>query len=150
MIRLIVVLTLVPAMMPAQLQKPPEPPPKSSDLPMVVKGCVSGKRLTHPADLASDVPAQILRATEFVLDGPKELLTQIRREHTGHYDEITGFAKLPPNPGNTTAEVRSKRVGKGGTVTLGVRQEGELKTPDLPIRLKVESLRHIAERCVAR
>jgi hypothetical protein len=137
-----------PPVLSAQIQPVP-PVPSEEKSTVVVKGCVSYNRLKHADTVSHDVPAEILQATEYVLEGPKELLRQLGREHDGHFDEITGVVRRPPTPGGTTGDVRSKKLGKGGTVTLGARRE-ESELPPLPVRMRVVSLRHISEHCEAR
>src|SRR5712691_5188999 len=86
-------------------------------------------------------------ASEFVMEGPKELLQQLRREHDGHQDEITGIAIVPASrtdDGNT----QTKQLGKKTRITVGARSAGDDRADGRrPVRLKVQSLRHLDDKC---
>ena len=69
---------------------PPKTPPvksavRDSQFPVVVAGCLRGTRLKIDRT-ASNAVVDSLGASEFVMEGSKELLQQIRREHDGHQD----------------------------------------------------------------
>ena len=138
-------------------QKPVPPPTapvperssrlKANEYRIAVKGCVRGRRLSA-ADLeSSDSVLRTLRATEFVLQGPRELLQQIK-EHDGHYDEVDGIATVPASTNQGSSTVTTKDFGKT-RVSLGGREEGKAYTqdPPKPLTLKVTSLTHLQEGC---
>jgi len=115
-------------------------------LPLTVQGCIRGKRLL----LSSlDGTANLLNADELALEGSKDLLQQLRREHEGHDDELTGTAILKPSPdGSSTTDIESKPLGKKGRLTLGVRESAGLQGDvRQPVRFKVTGLRHLHEAC---
>jgi hypothetical protein len=94
----------------------------------------------------SNAVADSLDASEFVLEGPKELVLQIRREHDGHQDEITGIAILPaarPDEGRT----ETKQLGRKTRITVGTRTTVGQRALPRPVRLKVTALRHLADQC---
>jgi len=144
---------------PAAAQKPISPPPapnppdrstlESNQVEVVVKGCVRNNRL-QPAVFASDPQVDALRASEFILEGPRELMQQIRREHNGHEDEIAGIVTVPRSPSGDTSEASTKKLGPA-TIKMGNRSgSSPVREAPRPLRLKVASLTHLKEECVAR
>ena len=136
--------------------KPRTPPPSSSDRvrdvqqPLTVEGCISGTRLRYDREHPVNTEARLLDAKEFILEGPRELMQQIKAAHEGHEDQIIGTVIIPPShQGDTLTTTR--RIGKT-TISGGTRQE--TKDPEAfdekgqrPLRLKVTELRHVRERC---
>jgi hypothetical protein len=114
---------------------------------VTVSGCVRGThlKLSSGTTAAVDLP---LRASEYVLEGSKELLRTIRKDHDGHYEEVTGTLKLPPTKPSDVA-IRQKELGPKTRVTLGVREATGDEIP-APVRLIVSSYRHLADRCSER
>ena len=129
---------------------PPKTPPvksvvRDSQHPVVVEGCLRGSRLKIDRSTAN-VVADSLQASEYVLEGRKELLEQIRREHDGHQDEIAGIAILPASRAERDTE--TTQLGPKTRVTVGARSGSDVRADGFsPVRLKVESLRHINETC---
>ncbi|HEY3043414.1 MAG TPA: hypothetical protein VGJ39_05295 [Vicinamibacterales bacterium] len=130
---------------------PPKTPPaksavRDSQSPVVVTGCLSGSRLKIDRTV-SNPTVDSLGASEFVMEGPKELLQQIRREHDGHQDEITGIAIVPASR-TDEGKTETKQLGKKTRITVGARTTvGERLDGPRPVRLKVASLRHIDDKC---
>ena len=93
----------------------------------------------------------LLNANDLLLEGPKELLTQLRREHENHDDEFTGIAIVPPSPdGSSTSEGQTKELGKRARVTLGVRESsGPTGNVRRTVRFRVEAVRHLSDGCTA-
>ena len=129
---------------------PPKAPPAKSVVRdsrhrVVVEGCLRGSRLKIDRTKAN-VAADSLGASEFVMEGPKELLQQIRREHDGHQDEIAGIAILPASRSERDTETR--QLGTKTRITVGTRSGNDARADGFsPVRLKVESLRHIDDTC---
>ena len=130
---------------------PPKSPPQKPTLreeqfPIVVSGCVRGKRLK--IDHSSlNLSVQFLNASEFVLEGAKELMRRIEREHEGHEDEITGIAIVPPQEKSEDGHTQTTTIGKTritGTAGSPANRTGE---GFRPVRLKVESLAHLSDKC---
>jgi hypothetical protein len=143
-------------------QKPIAPPPgtpipdrtsrlKTSQYAVAVKGCIQSGRLKMSAADQSELPFDTLGVSEFILEGPKEMLRQIQEQHKGHYDEIEGIATVPPPPNDSSTSVTTTKKGPV-RVTVGSHDEKGpvvLSTPR-PIKLRVASLTHLSEGCVAR
>jgi hypothetical protein len=143
-----------PASPPAQPPQNPGQRPKSdiavpkSEEAITISGCVHGSHFKPSRESVSDVPTALLRASEYVLDGQRELLQRLKNDHDGHYEEVTGVAKIPPSFQHPDTQVRSKDIGKT-RVTIGTRQEkAYLPSPDQPVRIIVDSFRHISDHCV--
>jgi hypothetical protein len=119
-----------------------------SDEAITIRGCVHGSHFKPSRESANDVPTGLLKASEYVLDGKRELLQRLRKDHADHYEEVTGVAKIPPNFQHPQTQVRSKEVGKT-RITIGTRQEtAYLPSPDQPVRIIVDSFRHLSDHCV--
>jgi hypothetical protein len=138
---------------------PPGPEPRSElrsrEIPVVVDGCMEDRRLKLAHGSTTNPHEQALRATEYILEGPRELLAQLATDHKGHHEEITGIAIIPPSPGGATVDTRTKTIG-GVRVTGAVRQgRGSKPTtqtpavidPARPVRIKVQAVTHLAEKC---
>jgi len=144
-------IALAAAQLPGPVPREKEPPSQTTrmqekHLPLTVQGCIRGKRLLL---VPLDGTANLLNADELALEGSKDLLQHLRREHEGHEDELTGTAILKPSPdGSSTTDIESKPLGKKGRLTLGVRESsgatGEVRQP---VRFKVTGLRHLHEGC---
>jgi hypothetical protein len=145
------------AQLPGPIPKEKEPPSRArfqeQRIPVTVSGCLRGTRLNISAASQRDGVADLLKASQFILEGPKDLLQQIRREHQGHEDEISGIAIIKPSPdGTSTTDVSTKPLGKKGSITVGVHESSGVAAEEVeaPVRLKVESLRHLADACADR
>jgi hypothetical protein len=120
--------------------------PRNRDELVTVSGCVKGNHLKLPRGTTGTVDGA-LRASEFVLDGSKELLRTIQKDHDGHYEEVTGTLKIPPDRVNGV--IRQKELDPKTRVTVGVRETYGQEAP-APVRLTVSSYRHLADRCTER
>jgi hypothetical protein len=129
----------------------PTSPMRSQELAVDVTGCIHGTRLQPSSSSVSDAQIALLNASEFVLDGPRELIQQLTREHDGHEERISGIALLPRPPADTTVEIKTVKKGRT-TITGGVRDRPPSRIQDgkLPVRIKVQSATHLADRCAAR
>jgi hypothetical protein len=129
----------------------PKAPPSKSELrdterPITVDGCIRGTRLKIDSSAAS-LTVRLLGATEFTLEGPKELLRQLQREHDGHEDEISGIAVIPASREND-GEIQTKEIGEKTRVTAGTRDATQNERSKFnPMRLKVTSMRHLSDKC---
>ena len=117
---LLVVLTGDPFLVQQPITPPPQPPipapnsrVKSRQHEIVVQGCVRNGRLRIAGSVARDLPFDMLNVSEFILDGPKEMLRQIKELHNGHYDEIAGIAMIPPPPQGRGRSRRDVEEGAG-------------------------------------
>ena len=143
---------------PLAAQRPVDPPPerptprasstgKPSQYSITLKGCIDDKRLILADSEAAKLPFETLRGTEFTLNGSRDVLRLIRG-HNGHSDEIAGVVSVPPTPRPVVPSVDNKKlgpfsVGVGGRESIGVDAAPRVLT------LKVESLTHLEEACVA-
>jgi hypothetical protein len=136
------------ALAPVAAQKDlPVPKSPATEYPVTITGCIRGTRLI-PQSAASDTASDALASSEYLLDGSKELLQVIRKDHNGHLDEITGVAQVPATAAAHRAGVGSAPVGKKGRITVGTREEsGGVQPAPHPVRLKVTSIRHISNGC---
>jgi pentatricopeptide repeat protein len=141
-----------PIVPPAQ-QPIPEPAArgKSTQHNIVVRGCVRNGRLKVADSVLKELPFEMLNASEFLLEGPKEVLQQIKELHNGHDDEIAGIATVPPPPQDEDAAVVTSKKGPV-SITAGRRDEKSLgaRNAPQPIKMRVASLTHISEGCVER
>ena len=141
---------------------PPGPAPRSElrprEVAIVIEGCVENRRLKPAASATIHNPhEEALRATEYILEGPRELLSQLARDHRGHHEEIVGVAILPPTPAGETVDTRTREIG-GVRVTGAVRQAGGSTGGDArvmvdaprSVRIRVKAVRHLADGCAPR
>lgn len=144
-----------------QTRDPLTPPPRTTpqqpsqlrtqQVHVTVEGCVFGKTLLPGLATNRTADEAVLNASEFVLEGPRDLITQLTRNHDTHRERITGIATIP-QPVGTTVETHG--VTKGKTrVTSGTRvTESEsgsavaLSAP-LPVRLRVQAAEHVEDSC---
>lgn len=154
--RVLPCLVLALASVSATAQRPgPQPAPpgpasssgiRARETPVVIDGCVRGRRFQLAyKGLTQGVHEEVLRASEFVLEGPSELLKTLAADHDGHHEEITGIAILPPATEDAQVDTRTKEIG-GVRVTAGVRQRGGRRLPKAtrpadaprPVRIRVQ------------
>lgn len=136
---------------PAVLQEKPAgdlEPPRRGDA-VVVRGCLSGgafdsTEVTGTEQDGKDTPPA--RYSEFVtfrLTGDKKVLQEIRKDHSGHADVLTGTLGTDlPKPGVLGGRnIGNSRVAVG--VGRGMAPEAP---PPLPV-LKVKSFEHTGVTC---
>ena len=72
----------------------------------------------------------------------------LRKEHSGHDEEISGVAHLPADTSERRARIATRDVGKKGRVTVGKRQQsGGIRQGPQAVRLTVKSVRHLGDSC---
>jgi hypothetical protein len=129
-----------------------EPPPRKTmretRVPVTVQGCLRRGSLQLSQWPFKDDLAYIFETDVVVLDGPKDVLNQLRQEHNLHEDEVTGIAIVQASPdGSTTTNIETKEIG-GGTLTSGVREaSGAQSNLAQSVKLRVTSFRHLDDRC---
>ena len=151
-------LSLAAAQRPVPVPAPPPGPQPQSDLrrrevAVVVDGCLEDRRLKLTSHSSTSPHEATLRATEYILEGPRELLAQLSAEHKGHHEEITGIAIIPP--GGATVDTRTKTIG--GVRVTGAVRDGSRSQPaqapavdsPRPVRIRVQAATHLAEKCVS-
>ena len=155
---LVVLLTVCPLTAQKPITPPPAPPIpdqtsqlRTNQYAVAVKGCVQNGRLKFSQSVGHEFPFETLGASEFLLEGPRELMRQIQEQHKGHYDEVEGIATVPPSPNRGTRSVTTKKMGPV-RVTAGNQEASGVAPVEAPrpIKLRVSSFTHISEGCVAR
>jgi hypothetical protein len=120
-------------------QQPSDPQLPANDM-VAVRGCVVAGGFTT----ASRAGVTTERAT-YRLTGPKALVKQLRKEHEGHFEEVTGRMR-----GDTAGQtVHKKKVGKVTVIAgagRGVSDSGTEETFDPP-SIEVASFTHLDDRC---
>jgi hypothetical protein len=127
-------------------EKPGEPQkePKRGDT-LVVRGCITGGTIESSDAETNDSTGTHRGFVTYRLTGDKKALKQIKQEHDGHVDILTGILKSDLPQQNTP---RGKRVGNT-RITVGV---GAQPTHDpnsvqyLPV-LQVKELEHTDVTC---
>jgi hypothetical protein len=116
-----------------------DPQDPASDM-VAVRGCVVSGAFTT----ASRAGVTTERAT-YRLTGPKGLVKQLRKDHEGHFEEVTG--RMSGDVAGQT--VRKKKVGKVNVIVgagRGVSEGGTEERFDPP-SIEVASFRHLDDRC---
>jgi len=127
-------------------EKPAEQPRelKRGDT-IVVRGCITGGTVETSDAQANDSTGTHTGFVTYRLTGDKKALKQIKQEHDGHVDIVTGILKSDLPARNTP---RGKRVGNT-RITVGV---GAQPTHDpnvvqyLPV-LQVKEVEHTDVNC---
>src|SRR5688500_6411007 len=149
--------TLPVALSAAQL---PGTPPRENDplarqvmretrVPVTVAGCLRRGSLQLADWPCKDNLANVFDTDVVILDGPKDVLNQLRTEHNLHQDEVSGIAIVQASPDDrTTTGVQTKDTGKG-TITAGVRESSGVAAERLAktVTLRVASFRHLDDKC---
>jgi hypothetical protein len=119
-------------------------PPRRGDI-VVARGCLRGSALEN-ADLGKrESPDRFAGLVTYRLTGDKKTMEEIRKEHDGHADVITGELKTDPP---TSTETRGTRIGKS-RITIGIgasRGMGPERPPPMPV-LRVTSFEHTGVNC---
>ena len=138
--------SLTGAAAPAAMQSSGTPQKDTRDV-VVVRGCVESGTLTSIAGADGDTTGDGATGLTYRIAGPRA--KQLRREHEGHTEEITGRIKGEPAPRST---VRTKQVGKVGVV-VGTAPGGAgpnaPRVPEMP-SIEVEAFKHLENSCSPR
>jgi len=119
-------------------------PPKRGDV-VVARGCIKGGVLeTSDLSSAGGTPVEFADLLTFRLTGDKKVLQQLKKEHDGHADVVTGELRtdLP------TSRTGGKKVGNT-RITVGVGGSRGMMPeapPPMPV-LKVSSFEHTTNTC---
>jgi hypothetical protein len=126
-------------LMAGSTQQRSDPQGPASDV-VAVRGCVVAGAFTT----ASRAGVTTERAT-YRLTGPRGLLKQLRHDHEGHFEEITG--RMSGESAGQT--VRKKKVGKVAVIVGAGRGVSESSTEETfdPPSIEVASFRHLDDRC---
>jgi hypothetical protein len=136
--------------------KPQAPPANTTvrdlEYAVTLQGCIHGKRLTVDAtDATTRFTLSLLEASEFTLEGPKELMQQLARDHDGHQDEITGVV-IVPGGRQREGDVTIREIDPRTRIIAGGRRPSNegvapIETKSRILRLKVASLEHVDDAC---
>jgi hypothetical protein len=157
---LVLSLIVVPlAAVAAQDRPKPEPPSTSKTSPsseqngpIVMQGCVDGRRFVVPMMTPEDLQQKITGSKEYTLEGPSETLALLRSAHDGHFEEITGVLRVHPAPGEEQ-RLSSAKIGDNTRVTIGRRQTSGLRADGdsaPPVQIGTLTLiesKHLDARC---
>jgi hypothetical protein len=136
-------LLIVPAVLPAaRATQDPESPKQPKDGMVVLRACLGGATLT-------DVSAQAEGSGSgrtYRIAGARGLVKQLKREHAGHYEEVTGRIRGEFGPPSGR---RVGTIGKVGIVIGAGPSGGDPNVPRVPEMpsFEVKSFRHLEERC---
>ena len=122
---------------------------RGTRVPVTVSGCLRRGSLQLADWPFKDTLANVFDTDVVILDGPKDVLRQLRTEHNLHQDEVTGIAIVQASPdGRTTTGVQTKDTGKG-TITAGVRESSGVAAEALlkTVTLRLASFRHVDDKC---
>ena len=117
---------------------------------VTVEGCIRDRRLKIAQDsVSSSFSVKALEVTEFTLDGPKELLQQLKSGHNDHQDLVTGITIVPDTRTDddltTTIEVGKKtRINAGSSNNT---ESNPVAARSKILNLRVTSIKHLADRC---
>jgi hypothetical protein len=132
----------------AQERKPDTPTAPGTAL-ITVDGCLRGSVLELAQTSGTRTTARTLNASEFSLQGSKELLQMLKADHEGHHIEIVGVARVPPRPTEERIAIETKDLGRAGRITIGRRERaGKIDSTPQPVYLEVQSFKHVNDRCI--
>jgi hypothetical protein len=123
-----------------QIARPGAPQETTADV-VLLRGCIRGGALTH---VEGDQVGRTHDRT-YRLTGPTEILRQIKKEHSGHYVEVTGRIHDFDDPRATVR--KRKKLGKV-TVTADASRgsSARLGGHEIPL-LDVVSFQHLSSSC---
>lgn len=115
---------------------------------VTIEGCVSGGRLEPSSKSTSRAVSATLAVPEYKLEGSRAMLRILREEHNGHLEEITGIVEVSREREQRQG-VFTTDLGKGGTIVVGRRERRSIGTEPAArtATLRIESVRHVADRC---
>lgn len=116
-------------------------PPKRGDV-VVAKGCLKGGVL-ESGDLTSEGGGAYIEMTTYRLTGDKESLAEIKKDHDGHLDVITGELRTDLPTATRGAKIGNSRITIGVGPSRGMMPE---PPPPMPV-LKVKSFEHTGIDC---
>jgi len=129
--------------------RPSGAPPKDGRDVVVVRGCVESGTLTSVTSADGEATGDGATGLTYRIAGSRALGKQLRRDHEGHTEEITGRIKGEQAPRST---VRTTQVGKIGVV-VGAAPGGAgpnaPRVPEMP-SIEVESFKHLDNQCMRR
>ena len=128
-------------------QSKPDVVTKENETLVTVRGCVVGSHFKPSLDTLIDLPAYFLDASDYKLEGKRELLQRFRKDHDGHFEEVTGTVKRPPEADQPDVRIKSVEVTKKTRVTIGQAKGSGYSSAPLTVTINVQSLKHLNDRC---
>ena len=118
--------------------------PKRGDT-VVVRGCIAGSTIESRETEVSDSTGKYSAFVTYRLTGDKKTLKQIKDDHEGHSDVITGRLKSDLPNANTP---RGKRIGNT-RITIGVGEQPRTnpREPQYMPALEVKEIDHTGVTC---
>jgi hypothetical protein len=139
-----------PGSIPREKEPPAQTRMREQHIPLTITGCVRGNRLLISRWTSNEGVADVLNTDELVIEASKEIRRQLRKEHDGHDDELTGTAILQNPDDSSTTSVGTTSVGKTGRITIGNREgQGGVGEVRRPVRFRVTGVRHMHSTCRA-
>ena len=118
--------------------------PKRGDT-LVVRGCIAGGLIESSDAEASDSTGTYRGRVTYRLTGDKKALKQLKQEHDGHVDVVTGILKSDLPQQNTP---QGKRVGNTRiTVGIGAQPTNDPTAPQYLPALELKELEHTGVTC---
>lgn len=128
-------------------EKPLEPSsgPKRGDT-ITVRGCIVGGTIESSETEVRDSTGKYSGFVTYRLTGEKKALKQIKQEHDGHVDILTGVLKSDLPNENTP---RGKRIGNTRiTVGIGEQPRTDPRAPQFMPALQVKEIEHTGASCL--
>ena len=116
--------------------------PKRGDT-IVVRGCITGGKIESSETQVPDRRGAYPVLVTYRLTGEKKALKQIREDHAGHVDVITGVLKSDLPHQNAS---RGKRIGNTDIV-IGNPPRTDPHTPQFLPALQVKKIDHTGINC---
>ncbi len=136
-------LSFAMSLAPMQDRKDPEAkPPKRGDT-VIARGCIRGGALESGSLTTPGGGGGYIDLLTYRLTGEKKALEEIKKEHDGHADVITGELRTDLPKATRGAKIGNTRI------TIGVGpSRGRLPEPPPPMPvLKVKSFEHTGVNC---
>lgn len=112
---------------------------------IVVRGCITGGTVESSDAQANDSTGTYTGFVTYRLTGDKKALKQIKQEHDGHVDIVTGILKSDLPADNTA---RGKRVGNTRiTVGVGAQPTHDPNVVQYLPALQVKEVEHTGVNC---
>ena len=112
---------------------------------IVVRGCITSGTVESSDAQTNDSTGTHTGFVTYRLTGDKKALKQIKQEHEGHVDIVTGILKSDLPSENTT---RGKRVGNTRiTIGVGAQPTNDPNNPQFLPALQVKEVEHTGVNC---
>lgn len=128
-------------------QDPPSDPvsaPKRGDT-IIVRGCIVGGTIESSETSVADSSGTYSSFVVYRVAGEKKLVNQIKKEHDGHVDILTGILKsdLPDQAGSKGKRIGNTRI----TIGIGEPPRTDPRKPNFMPVLNVKEIEHTGASC---